>query len=163
MKGDIGEDPTFLVSSCGDNSAKSARWMSKNCSDSDELDLDNGSVFFLLAYIKMWAEKIIFINLHGVYDTYIIVYGQMRHCGYTCNTLLLFLLPSDNIQHDLQHGSLINPPKEQNLGNKRKSMHQAYLPSVPTFGLSTLFAVFTPSFIILPTPVYIHVSSRRIR
>ena len=34
--------------------------------------------------------------------------------------LLLFLLPSDNVQHDLQHGSLITFPKEENLGNKKK-------------------------------------------
>ena len=38
--------------------------------------------------------------------------------------LLLFLLPSDNVQHDLQHGSLITFPKEENLGNKRKPMHR---------------------------------------
>ena len=36
---------------------------------------------------------------------------------------------------------LIAFPKEENLGNKRKPMHQqVYLPSVPTFGLSTLFS-----------------------
>ena len=40
---------------------------------------------------------------------------------------------SDNVQHDLQHGSLITFPKEENLGNKKKPMHQVYLPSVPTF------------------------------
>ena len=34
--------------------------------------------------------------------------------------LLLFLLPSDNVQHDLQHGLLITFPKEENLGNKRE-------------------------------------------
>ena len=47
---------------------------------------------------------------------------------------LFLLLPSDNVQHDLQHGSLITFPKEENLGNKRKPMHRVYLPSVPTFG-----------------------------
>ena len=41
----------------------------------------------------------------------------------TATRLSLFLLPSDNVQHDLQHGSLINFPKEENLGNKRKPMH----------------------------------------
>ena len=60
--------------------------------------------------------------------------------------LWLFLLPSDNVQHDLQHGPLITFPKEEHLRNKRKPMHQVYLPSVPTFGLSTLFAVCAPSF-----------------
>ena len=38
--------------------------------------------------------------------------------------LILFLFPSDNVQHDLQHRSLITSPKEENLGNKRKPMHQ---------------------------------------
>ena len=37
--------------------------------------------------------------------------------------LLLFLLPTDNVQLDLQHGSLITFPKDENLGNKRKLMH----------------------------------------
>ena len=46
LKGDIGEEPTFLVSSCEDYSAKPARWGSKNSSDSDELDLGTGSCFF---------------------------------------------------------------------------------------------------------------------
>ena len=32
------------------------------------------------------------------------------------------------------------------LGNKRKPMHQVYLSSVPTFDLSTPFAVLAPSF-----------------
>ena len=40
---------------------------------------------------------------------------------------ILFLLPSDNVQHDLQHGSLITFPKEESLRNKRKPMHQVYL------------------------------------
>ena len=31
--------------------------------------------------------------------------------------VLLFLLTSDNVQHDLQHGSLITFPKEENLAN----------------------------------------------
>ena len=44
--------------------------------------------------------------------------------------LLLFLLPSDKC---LQHGSLITFPKEENLGNTRKPIHQVYLPSVPTY------------------------------
>ena len=39
----------------------------------------------------------------------------------------MFCHLSDNVQHDLQHGSLITFPKE-NLGNKRKLMHQVYLP-----------------------------------
>ena len=60
--------------------------------------------------------------------------------------ILVFLLPSDNVQHDHQPGSLITFPKEENLGNKRKSMHQVSLPSVPTSGLPGLFAVFAPSF-----------------
>ena len=42
----------------------------------------------------------------------------------TYQLLLLFLLPSDNVQHDLQHGPLITFPKEEKLGNKRKPMHQ---------------------------------------
>ena len=70
--------------------------------------------------------------------------------------LLLFLLPSDNVQHDLQRGSLITFPKEENLGNNRKPMHQVYLPSVPTFTLSTLFAVFAPSFSLL---IVVHTGS----
>ena len=51
-------------------------------------------------------------------------------------TLILFLLPSDNVQHDIviTHNFL----KEENLGNKREPTHQVYLPYVPTFGLSTL-------------------------
>ena len=61
--------------------------------------------------------------------------------------LLLFLLPSDNVQHDLQHGSLITFPKEENLGNKRTPMHLVYLPSVPTFSLSTLFAVCSSNIV----------------
>ena len=55
--------------------------------------------------------------------------------------LLLFLLPSDDVQHDLQHGSLTTFPKEENLGNKRKPMHHVYSFSVPTFGLSTISVV----------------------
>ena len=46
--------------------------------------------------------------------------------------LILFFLPSDNVQYDLQHRSLITFPKEENLGNKRKPLHQVYLPFVPT-------------------------------
>ena len=38
---------------------------------------------------------------------------------------ICFLLPSDNMRHDLQNGSLIAFPKEENLVNKRKPMHQA--------------------------------------
>ena len=43
--------------------------------------------------------------------------------------VLWFPLPSDNdVQHDLEHWSLITFPKKENLGNKkRKPMHQVYL------------------------------------
>ena len=37
--------------------------------------------------------------------------------------VVLFLLPSDNVQHDLQQGSLIAFPKEENPGNKRKPIY----------------------------------------
>ena len=63
---------------------------------------------------------------------------QARCPSFRPLSLLLFLLPSDNVQHDLQHGSLITFPKKENLGNRREPMHQVYLPSVPTFGLSLL-------------------------
>ena len=42
--------------------------------------------------------------------------------------VFLPLLPSDSVQHDLQHRSLIPTPREENLGNKRKPMHRVYLP-----------------------------------
>ena len=63
--------------------------------------------------------------------------------------LLLFILVSDNVQHDLQHWSLITFPKwkEENLGNKRKT------PCTTSTSLMCqlsacllLFAVFAPSF-----------------
>ena len=58
--------------------------------------------------------------------------------------LLLFLLPSDNVQYDLQHGSLITFPKEENLRNKRKPMHQVYLPLFSSRREFFLGHVFTP-------------------
>ena len=50
------------------------------------------------------------------------VQHDLQH-GSLITFLLLFILPSDNVQHDLQHGSLKTFPKEENLGNKRKPMH----------------------------------------
>ena len=77
--------------------------------------------------------------------------------------ILLFLLPStDNVQHDLQHGSLITFPKEENLGNKKKRMHQLYLPSVPTFSLSTIFFLLyllLPSHYVLSLNPKLHILS----
>ena len=50
------------------------------------------------------------------------------------------------MQHGLQQGSLITFPKEEeNLGNNRKPMHQVYLPSVPTFGLSAYYQACHPT------------------
>ena len=61
----IGENPTFFVSSCGDCSAKPAQWGSKNSSDSDELDLDTRSGFFLFSKKIMLAEKSLFTNIYS--------------------------------------------------------------------------------------------------
>ena len=79
----MAEKPTFLVSSCGEYRAKPARWGSRNSSDSDELDQDTGSLFFFFSKkLLLLAEKGLFMNLHGVYQhAYMIVYGQMHHCG----------------------------------------------------------------------------------
>ena len=46
---------------------------------------------------------------------------------------------------NIDHSSL-SRKKEENLGNKTKPMHQVYLPSVRTFGLSTPFSVLAPPF-----------------
>ena len=46
VKRDIDEKNTIPVSSCGDHSAKPARWTSKHSMDSDKLDLDTGCIFF---------------------------------------------------------------------------------------------------------------------
>ena len=82
LKRNIGENPTFIVSSCGGYRAKSARWGSKNSSDSDELDLDTGSFVIIFSKKIMLAEKSLLMNLHSGYHMYIIVYGQMHHCGH---------------------------------------------------------------------------------
>ena len=68
-------------------------------------------------------------------------YVAVHTSSLTCDMLLLFLLPSDNVQHDLQLGITHTFPekRKKTSRNKRKPMHQAYLPPVPTFGLSTLF------------------------
>ena len=47
-----------------------------------------------------------------------------------CSIIISLLAIRQCAQHDLQHGSLITFPKEENLGNKRKPMHRVYLPSV---------------------------------
>ena len=76
--------------------------------------------------------------------------------------MLLSLLPSDNVQHDLQHGLLITFPKEENLGNKRKThAPNLPLPSVPTFGLSTpfLLSLLLPSHYVLFLNPKLHPSS----
>ena len=55
----------------------------------------------------------------------------------TIISLLLAIRQSMYVQHDLQHWSLSTFPKEENLRNKRKPTRQVYLPSAPTFGLSS--------------------------
>ena len=73
-------------------------------------------------------------------------------------SILLFLLPSDNVQHDIQHSSLITFPKEENLGSKRKPTHQVYLPSsVPTFGTSTPLAVLYLTFVLCCRNIFVPV------
>ena len=63
--------------------------------------------------------------------------------------IISLLLPSDNVQHHLQDGSLSTFPKEENLGNNRKPMHQVYLPSVPTFGFCLLYLF--AAYLLLPS------------
>ena len=65
--------------------------------------------------------------------------------------LLLFILRSDNdVQHELQHWSLLTFPKEENLGNKRKPTHQVYLPSsVPTFKIWLVYSICCPCSFLL--------------
>ena len=58
-------------------------------------------------------------------------YVAVHTSSLTCDMLLLFLLPSDNVQHDLQLGITHTFPerKKKTSRNKRKPMHHA--PSLP--------------------------------
>ena len=55
---------------------------------------------------------------------------------------ILLLLPSNNVQHDLQHSSPITFPKEENLGNKKGHPHA---PSLPPFCGNTIVAFSQPT------------------
>ena len=73
---------------------------------------------------------------------------------------LLFLSPSDNVQHDLQQQwSLITFPKEENLGNKRKthapSLYTSVLCQLSVCLLHFLLSLLLPSHYVpssIPTP-----------
>ena len=67
---------------------------------------------------------------------------QNRRNSMQCHAIiLLFLLPSDNVQHDLQHRSLITFLKQENLGNKRKPIAPSLPPFCDNFRLVSLYWV----------------------
>ncbi|MEP5240598.1 MAG: hypothetical protein ABJQ38_16760, partial [Flavobacteriaceae bacterium] len=64
LKRDIGEKSTFPRLQLWRLQRKTGMMDVKTLSDSDELGLDPGQVFFVFSKKSLWAEKSLFINLH---------------------------------------------------------------------------------------------------
>ena len=112
-------EPLFPCRSFSPGSVYKSPPLVRHCSHLAVLDIGRPSGKPLYRFLnyrekqKLRGEK----QLHGYIPTFYQVF--------------FFLLPSDYVQHDLQHGSFITFPKKENLRNKkRKPMHQVYLPSV---------------------------------
>ena len=80
----------------------------------------------IIEALLLWSQAINTIHLntyHGTWYIWCSVHSNAvlssRLDNVSLIVVFLFLLPSDNVQHDLQHGSLITFPKEENLGNKK--------------------------------------------